>query len=225
MLAESTKTRLKNITRNWWKKVRLHLYSLSESRMLKILLFTTEFSQLTICRNANRLLNGILYNVMLCSTCVSLKTLAIHVGKPAMDSDRQPSKPGSSVIQKTLGTRLNDSLESLVRVEEVVQRYQTFELCASWRLLLLIIFVAFTFILGAMQDDYNQVLESHDQDVVRILENQQAQQNKQRIALEVEYNDWDWWWLSFDAVYIVCMDCIHMFYVWLFIIFFLCRKD
>ncbi len=49
--------------------------------------------------------------------------------------------------------------------------------------------MAFTFILGAMQDDYNQVLESHDQDVVRILENQQAQQNKQRIALEVEYND------------------------------------
>ena len=105
--------------------------------MLKILLFTTEFSQLTICRNANRLLNGILYNVMLCSTCVSLKTLAIHVGKPAMDSDSQPCKPGSlylrgpAKVQKTLGTRLNDSLESLVRVEEVVQRYQTFELCAS----------------------------------------------------------------------------------------------
>lgn len=37
-----------------------------------------------------------------------------------------------------------------------------------------------------MQEDYTQLLESHDQDVARIVENQQAQQNKQRIALEVE---------------------------------------
>ena len=36
-----------------------------------------------------------------------------------------------------------------------------------------------------MQEDYNQLLESHDEDVARILENQQAQQNKQKIALEV----------------------------------------
>ena len=39
-----------------------------------------------------------------------------------------------------------------------------------------------------MEDDYNQLLASHDQDIARILENQQAQQNKQKIALEVEFN-------------------------------------
>ena len=38
-----------------------------------------------------------------------------------------------------------------------------------------------------MQEDYNKLLESHDQDVARILENQQSQQNKQKIALEVNY--------------------------------------
>lgn len=36
-----------------------------------------------------------------------------------------------------------------------------------------------------MQEDYNRILESHDQDVVKILENQQTQQNQQKIALEV----------------------------------------
>ena len=69
--------------------------------------------------------------------CFFENTYNIYVGKPAMDSDSQPCKPGSlylrgpAKVQKTLGTRLNDSLESLVPVEEVVQRYQTFELCAS----------------------------------------------------------------------------------------------
>lgn len=44
-----------------------------------------------------------------------------------------------------------------------------------------------------MQEDYNRILESHDQDVVRILESQQTQQNQQKIALEVimiEYKEW-----------------------------------
>jgi succinate dehydrogenase flavin-adding protein (antitoxin of CptAB toxin-antitoxin module) len=39
-----------------------------------------------------------------------------------------------------------------------------------------------------MEEDYNQLLASHDQDVAKILENQQAQQNKQKIALEVDYH-------------------------------------
>ncbi|XP_028390926.1 uncharacterized protein LOC114515809 [Dendronephthya gigantea] len=37
---------------------------------------------------------------------------------------------------------------------------------------------------GAMQEDYQQLLDSHDQDVARILVNQQAEQNKQKIALD-----------------------------------------
>ena len=45
------------------------------------------------------------------------------------------------------------------------------------------------FIEGAMDEDYNQLLESHEQDVARILENQKSQQNKQKIALEVMYED------------------------------------
>ena len=39
-----------------------------------------------------------------------------------------------------------------------------------------------------MDEDYNQLLESHDQDIARILENQQAQQNKQKLALQVISN-------------------------------------